>query len=73
MTIKRAFYAWLVVLALAETLAPRFLYHEPAHFDFEDGPAFGSVFGLFSCVAIILVSKLLGKLWLMRPDNYYDS
>ena len=73
MTVKRVFVAGLVVLALAEVIAPRFLYHEPAHFGFEDWPAFGSVYGFFSCVAIILVSKLLGKLWLMRPDNYYDS
>ena len=73
MTLTRAFYAWLVVLALAEALAPGFLYDEAAHFAFEDWPAFGSIYGFFSCVAIILVSKLLGKLWLMRPDNYYES
>jgi hypothetical protein len=23
-------------------------------------------------VVVIIVSKLLGKLWLMRPENYYD-
>ena len=71
--VKRAFYAWVAVLALAEAVAPRFLYREPAHFAFEDWPAFGSIYGFFSCAAIILVSKLLGKLWLMRPDNYYES
>ncbi len=70
---RRVFYAWLMILALTEAIAPRFLYHEPAHFAFEDWPAFGSFYGFFSCVAIILVSKLLGKLWLMRPDNYYES
>ena len=72
MTFKRAFYVWLAVLALAEVVAPRFLYHEPAHFAFEDWPAFGSMYGFFSCVAIIVVSKLLGHLWLSRPENYYD-
>jgi hypothetical protein len=72
-TITRVFYAWLVMLALVEAIAPHVLYHEPAHFAFEDWPALGSIYGFFSCVAIILVSKLLGKLWLMRPDNYYDS
>jgi hypothetical protein len=71
--IKPAFYACLLVIALIEVVAPRFLYDEPAHFAFEDWPAFGSIYGFFSCVAIILVSKLLGKLWLMRPDNYYES
>ena len=70
---RRVFYAWLVVLALTEAIAPRFLYHESAHFAFEDWPAFGSIYGFISCVAIILVSKALGKLWLMRPNHYYDS
>jgi membrane glycosyltransferase len=73
MKLKPVFYASLVVLALTEAVAPRFFYDEHAHFAFEDWPAFGSIYGFFSCVAIILVSKLLGKLWLMRPDNYYES
>ena len=73
MKLKRAFYASLVVLALAEAVAPRFLYDEPAHFAFEDWPAFGSIYGFLSCVAIILVSKFLGKHWLMRPENSYES
>jgi hypothetical protein len=72
MRFKRAFYAWLVVLVLAEAVAPWVLYHEPAHFTFENWPAFGSIYGFLSCVAIIEVSKLLGKLWLMRPDTYYE-
>lgn len=72
MKFKPAFYASLAVLALAEAVAPRLLYDEPAHFAFEDWPAFGSVYGFFSCVAIIVVSKLLGKLWLMRPDDFYE-
>ena len=73
MTLKRAFYASLVVLALAEAIGPRFLYHEPGHFAFEDWPAFGSIYGFISCVAIILVSKFLGKHWLMRPENSHES
>jgi len=73
MRFKRAFYSSLAVLAFTEVVAPRFLYREPAHFAFEDWPAFGSIYGFFSCVAIIVVSKLLGKLWLMRRENYYES
>ena len=72
MKLMRAFYAWLVVLAVVEAIAPRVLYHEPAHFSFEDWPAFGSLYGFVACVAIIIVSKLLGKLWLMRPEKYYE-
>jgi hypothetical protein len=70
--VKRAFYVSLAMIALAEAVAPRFLYHDNAHFPFENWPAFGSIYGFFSCVAIILVSKLLGKLWLMRPESYHE-
>ena len=28
---------------------------------------------LASCVVIIVGSKLLGKVWLMRREDYYDS
>jgi hypothetical protein len=43
------------------------------HFWFESIPAWGSLYGLVSCVAIIVVSKFLGKVWLMRREDYYDS
>ena len=70
---KLLVYGFLAVLALTEAIAPRFLYRDHAHFPLEDWPAFGSLYGFFSCVVIIVVSKLLGKLWLMRSENYYDS
>jgi hypothetical protein len=43
------------------------------HFWFESIPAWGSLYGFASCVAIIVVSKFLGKMWLMRRENYYDA
>ena len=70
--IKRASYAGLAVVALAETVLPRIFSASEPHFAFEDLPAFGSLYGLVSCAAIIVVSKLLGKLWLMRGEDYYD-
>jgi len=70
--VKRWFYAILIALALAEIVASR-MYSDHPHFWFEDLPGWGSLYGLVSCVAIIVVSKILGKLWLMRPENYYDS
>ena len=68
---KRWFYAGLAALALSEVVATR-LYTDRAHFSFEDLPMWGAVYGLVSCVLIIVVSKLLGKLWLTRSENYYD-
>ena len=71
--IKRWFYVGLAVAALAETVLPRIFHGGKSHFSFEDFPAWGSLYGLASCVAIIVVSKLIGKLWLMRREDYYDS
>jgi hypothetical protein len=53
-------------------LAAAFNIHPP-HFWFERIPAWGSLYGFASCVAIIVVSKFLGKVWLMRREDYYDS
>jgi hypothetical protein len=71
--VKRWFYASLAALAVTEFAWPHVLDMGHAHFWFEDLPAWGSIFGLVACVVIIIASKLLGKLWLTRPDNYYDS
>lgn len=70
---KRWFYAALAALALSEVVVPRLFYADDAHFWFEDLPDWGAIYGLVSCVAIIVVSKILGKLWLAHPENYYDS
>ena len=71
--VKRGFYAGLVVLAATELASPLIVDTDHAHFWFEEIPAWGSAFGLAACVAIVIVSKLLGKLWLTRPERYYDS
>ena len=79
--IKRWFYISLVVIALVEGLVllapialPKLFHHEEHHrFWFESIPAWGSLYGLISCVLIIVVSKFLGKVWLMRREDHYDS
>ena len=70
--IKRWFYVGLGMVALAEIVLS-YVFQEKHHFSFESWPAFGSIYGLVSCVAIIVVSKFLGKVWLMRREDYYDS
>ena len=69
---KRWAYIGLAVIAAIELVAPRF-YEDEAHFPFENLPGWGSLYGLVSCLAIIIVSKLLGKIWLSRREHYYDS
>jgi hypothetical protein len=68
----RWWYAGLAAIALAEVAAPYVLHQDHAHFWFEDLPAWGSLYGLAACAAIVIVSKMLGKVWLVRPENYYD-
>ena len=70
--IKRCFYVGLAVLAVVEIVVP-LLFHDEHHFSFESFPAWGSVYGFVSCAAIILVSKLIGKAWLMRREDHYDD
>ena len=71
--LKRWFYIALAAAALAEIVLPALLQGDHPHFWFERFPAWGSFYGLISCVVIVVVSKLLGKVWLMRREDYYDS
>ncbi len=71
--IKRVFYLVLCVIAVAEIVLPLIFDSGEHHFGFEGFPAWGSIYGLISCAAIIVISKLIGKAWLMRRENYYDS
>ena len=71
--IKRVFYLVLCAIAVAEIVLPLIFDGGEHHFGFEGFPAWGSIYGLISCVAIIVISKLIGKAWLMRRENYYDS
>jgi hypothetical protein len=71
--LKRLAYVLLALIAVSEVAFTRLFHVEPAHFGIEDIPAWGSIYGFVSCVVIIVVSKLLGKLWLQRKENYYDS
>jgi hypothetical protein len=71
--VKRLFYVALAAVAVAEIALPLIFHSGEAHFSFENFPAWGSIYGLASCIAIIILSKLIGKLWLMRREDYYDD
>ena len=71
--IKLCFYVVLAVVAAAEIVLPLVVHGGHHHFSFESWPAWGSLYGLISCVAIIVLSKLIGKAWLMRPEDHYDD
>ena len=71
-SLKRWLYAVLALIALAEIVLPLIIGRGESDFAFEDFPAWGSLYGFGSCVVIIVVSKVIGKLWLMRREDYYD-
>jgi len=74
--VKLSFYVGLVVVVVAEIVLPLVVDREQGghhYFSFESWPAWGSLYGLISCVAIIVLSKLIGKAWLMRPEDHYDD
>ena len=66
--LKLYFYLSLALVVLVDFLIP----HEAGHFFWEEIVGFGAVYGFISCVLIIVVSKALGHLWLMKRENYYD-
>jgi len=70
--LKTAFYVALAAIAILEFALPLLLHAEEGEFWFEKVPAWESIYGLISCVVIIVGSKLIGKLWLMKREDYYD-
>ena len=74
--IKRWFYIGLVAVAAGGDCSAAACLASPASTRISGSsgfPRWGSLYGLVSCVAIIVVSKFLGKVWLMRREDYYDS
>jgi len=62
----------LVIMALL--VIANFVF--PAGYDrffWESLPGAGAVYGLFSCVVIVVVSKFLGYKFLYRSEDYYDN
>lgn len=69
-TIRKLWIAFSVVLVL--TLGAQFFVHVHDYFTVDGVPGFYAFFGFFSCVAMVVVAKLLGLL-LKRPDTFYDD
>jgi hypothetical protein len=71
--LKRWSIVALALILLAEIVLPLVFHGGHHYFSFESFPGWGSIYGLVSCVAIIVISKLIGKWWLMRREDHYDS
>lgn len=65
--VRYLFYVSLVLLVVLE-----FLFDQHRYFPWAVFPAFFAIYGFFSCVIIVAASKLLGKFWLQKGEDYYD-
>lgn len=68
-TIRRLWILFIVILILL--LIPDFFIHQHAHFGLEATFGFYAWYGFVTCVAMVVVAKLLG-IFLKRKDTYYD-
>ena len=66
--VRQLFYALLALTVLLDLVAPA----EHALFGLAALPGFSALYGLLSCVLIIVVSKWLGHAGLMKREDYYD-
>lgn len=32
-----------------------------------------AIFGIFFCISLVIFAKLVGQLWLQRPNDYYEE
>lgn len=61
-------YITLAVIVIADFLVSR----EHAEFFWDKIPGWSALYGFISCVLLIVVSKFVGHVWLMKKEDYYD-
>ena len=47
--------------------------HPEGHFLWERLPVFSAAYGFIGCIVIILVSRAIGHLWLLKDEDYYEK
>ncbi|MDD2373475.1 MAG: hypothetical protein WC109_06140 [Syntrophomonadaceae bacterium] len=61
----------LIAILIGLVLIDPFMEKHPV-FAVEKLPAFYAIYGFLSCALIVAVSKIIGKLWLQKREDYYD-
>lgn len=69
-TIRRLWVVFGVILGLTVVAGP--FVHQHVYFGIEDSFGFYAWYGFVTCVAMVVVAKLLG-IFLKRPDDYYEG
>lgn len=65
---KIGLYVFLGATVVADFIVP----HEHKTFFWDSIPGFWSLYGALSTFLMIVVSKAIGHVWLMKPEDYYD-
>jgi len=61
--------AVLSILVAADFFIPK----EHVAFPWESIPGFYAVFGLLAAIVLLIVSKILGRFFIQKKENYYDD
>ena len=69
--LKKVGYAALVLVVVLDFFSPR--HEDHIHAVTDRIPAFYAFYGFLACYLILVVSKWLGKLFLWKPEDYYDE
>ena len=66
-------WLWVVFIAiLAGTVLVELFFDLHGHFGIDESFGFNAWYGFITCVAMIVVAKILG-IFLKRRDTYYDE
>lgn len=61
----------LAAILIAADLAYFLVFHPKRHFYWEV-PAFSAAFGFVMCIALVIISKSIGK-FIMKSEDYYEK
>lgn len=64
-------YTVMALLVVVDIIF-RFFFHPHEAFWGDKVPGFYAFYGFIACWLILKVSKWLGQVWLMKPEDYYD-
>jgi uncharacterized membrane protein len=70
--LRMLLYLSLIVVVILEFILIKHEHIELSLEHIAEFPAFHAFYGFIACVLIILVSKFIGHLWLMKEEDYYD-
>ena len=60
-------------LILLLSVVAEFFIHTHVNHVWDKIPGINALFGFIACVILIIISKLIGKYWLKRDEDYYDN